>query len=388
MHFDNEMERADRERELYDKRMRGEQAKQDASMFLSTIPANRALATQAGLSESDYWVQQLEQMRSSPLYQQMQPSTRALVDQGVDTMIRQAIDRAGQAGDFAARDKLAQATGYALNNNPLDAAKASGDPRRIAEALGAGNRIAFSADGSAFTLDGGPAAPSNILLGANRQTQLGGIAQAIADYQRSQVPADSQVRILNTLTLALQDPAAANAYATQAFPDGVPEALQKYLSSQATHAAKATDTSARDAFRGAITQPLPPPSFDTLNAGVTTTAPVPQTLAQQTQTLVRHAGSPEAALQQLQEEQTRYTDALARAQTAATPILGAMPGAGAPTLPVEMRAAQAAMSQIKAKLGEIKQQQAWITALAEAKRKAEEQQQVNAAMQQFLPAGR
>lgn len=387
MRFDNEMERADREREIYDKRMRDEQAKQDASVFLSTIPANRALATQAGLSESDYWVQQLEQMRNSPLYQQMQPATRALVDQGVDTMIRQAIDRAGQAGDFAARDKLAQATGYALNNNPLDAAKASGDPRRIAEALGAGDRIAFSADGSAFALDGGPAAPSNILLGANRQTQLGGIAQAIADYQRSQVPVDSQTRMLNTLTLALKDPAAANAYAAQVYPEGVPEALQKYLASQATHVEGDTNKGARDAFQGAITQPVAP-SFDTLNAGVTTTAPVPQTLAQQAQTLVSRAGSPEAALQQLQVEQTRYADALAKAQVAATPILGAMPGAGAPTLPVEMRAAQAALPQITSKLNEIKQQQAWIATLVDARRKAEEQQRVNAAMQQYLPVGR
>ncbi|KMQ97347.1 hypothetical protein RF55_2320 [Lasius niger] len=219
--------------------LRNQQAIQDATQYLSALPANRMLAAKNGINEVDYYTQQADQMRQSPEYQSLAPQARALVEQGFAKTGVDTLDRLNAQGSYNEANRLSQALG--IMPDTLKAAVASGDPAAIQREAQAkfGNNLVFNGDGT-FSIPGVTgAAPVTDLVDVDTRQGIGGLASLIG--QRNSQNASSQMLIeqqaaqaeqqkaLQLAALAAQSPVQASALAGILYPSGVPAAVQQAL---------------------------------------------------------------------------------------------------------------------------------------------------------------
>lgn len=117
------------------RRQQEEAMRRQAQRYTSTFDRNLNIAAQAGVSRPEFMQQQLQQVRTDPAFQRMDPEVQSLVISDLTTRAQSEANRLFNVGEGEEANALAAAYGFAPSATPNVLATQQGDIAGFARQL-------------------------------------------------------------------------------------------------------------------------------------------------------------------------------------------------------------------------------------------------------------
>ena len=165
----------------------------EAQAYMATLMHNKQMAVAAGVSPTDFLIQQREQIMADPAFQRMSPEVQSKILTNLGSVAALSMETASNANDFNAASQLAQAFGLIpKQNQAMLQAASTGNTQAILDDLNRRSGTNYQMDSSGMLDINGVKVPADAF--AYRVVQaggqgVGGLGYAVEERQRQEAAA-------------------------------------------------------------------------------------------------------------------------------------------------------------------------------------------------------
>lgn len=165
----------------------------EAQAYMATLMHNKQMAVAAGVSPTDFLIQQREQIMADPAFQRMSPEVQSKILTNLGSVAALSMETASNANDFNAASQLAQAFGLIpKQNQAMLQAASTGNTQAILDDLNRRAGTNFQMDSNGMLDINGVKVPADAF--AYRVVQagglgVGGLGYAVEERQRQEAAA-------------------------------------------------------------------------------------------------------------------------------------------------------------------------------------------------------